>query len=149
MWHELKSLHSKKSVQRRQSWTWVVHCVLRPEADQSPAYPFSVALQARLAPAPVQSLFEVASLHFDFSHLTSNTNEEDPSSNTWSLSKAVSWLVSLDSLLVRWRAPDSWSKGCESESRQERRENFLLQSQLCVLTLIRCPLHPPCYRSGT
>ena len=33
---------------------------------------------------------------------------------------------SRDSLLVR--APDSWSKGCEFESRQERRENFLLQS---------------------
>ena len=40
------------------------------------------------------------------------------------------------------RAPDSSSRGCEFESRQERRENFLLQSQLCVLTLIRCPFHP-------
>ena len=37
-----------------------------------------------------------------------------------------------DSLLVR--APDSWSKSCEFESRQERRENFFLQSDLCVLT---------------
>ena len=45
-----------------------------------------------------------------------------------------------DSLLVR--APDSWSKGCEFEFRQERRENFLRQSQLCVLTLIWCPFHP-------
>ena len=26
------------------------------------------------------------------------------------------------------RAPDSWSKGCKFESRQERQENFLLQS---------------------
>ena len=26
------------------------------------------------------------------------------------------------------KAPDSWSKGCEFESQQERRENFLLQS---------------------
>ena len=40
------------------------------------------------------------------------------------------------------RAPDSWSKGCEFEARQERRENFLLQSQLCVLTLIWCPFQP-------
>ena len=47
---------------------------------------------------------------------------------------------SRDSLLVR--APDSRSKGCEFESRQEQPENFLLQSQLCVLTLIRCPFHP-------
>ena len=47
---------------------------------------------------------------------------------------------SLDSLLVR--APDSWSKGCKFESRQKRRENFLLQSQLCVLTLIRCTFNP-------
>ena len=28
------------------------------------------------------------------------------------------------------------------ESRQERRQNFLLQIQLCVLTLIWCPFHP-------
>ena len=49
------------------------------------------------------------------------------------------YLGSRDSLLVR--APDSWSEGCEFESRQGRRENFLLQSQLCVLTLIRCPFH--------
>ena len=40
------------------------------------------------------------------------------------------------------RTPDSWSKGREFEPRQERRENFLLQSQLCVLILIRCPFHP-------
>ena len=45
-----------------------------------------------------------------------------------------------DSLLVQ--ALDSRLKGCEFESRQERRENFLLQSQLCVLTLIWCPFHP-------
>ena len=30
-----------------------------------------------------------------------------------------------DSLLAR--APDSWSKGCEFESRRELRENFLLE----------------------
>ena len=52
-----------------------------------------------------------------------------------------------DSSLVR--ASDAWSKGCEFESQQERRENLLLQSQLCVLTLIRCPFHPPCYRCST
>ena len=40
------------------------------------------------------------------------------------------------------KAPDSSSKGCEFKARQERQENFLLQSQLCVLTLIRCPFHP-------
>ena len=46
----------------------------------------------------------------------------------------------LSCLLVT--APDSWSKGCKFESWQERQENFLLQCQLCVLTLIRCPFHP-------
>ena len=40
------------------------------------------------------------------------------------------------------RALDSRLKGCEFESWQERRENFLLQSQLCVLILIRCPFTP-------
>ena len=32
------------------------------------------------------------------------------------------------------RAPDSWSKGRGFESLQERRENFLFQGQLSVLT---------------
>ena len=35
-----------------------------------------------------------------------------------------------NSLLVR--APDSWSKGYEFESQQERRENFVIQSTLCA-----------------
>ena len=47
---------------------------------------------------------------------------------------------SRDSLLVR--APDSWSKGYEFVSRQDRRENFLLQRNFFVLTLIRYPFHP-------
>ena len=47
---------------------------------------------------------------------------------------------SQDSLVVR--APDSWWKGSEFESGQERQENFLLQSSLCVLTLVWCPFHP-------
>ena len=46
-------------------------------------------------------------------------------------------ITSQDRLLVR--APGSRSKGCEFKSWQE---NFLLQSQLCVLNLIRCPFHP-------
>ena len=46
-----------------------------------------------------------------------------------------------DSLLVT--ALDSWSKGSEFESWQERQENFLLGSQLCVLTLIQCQSPPP------
>ena len=35
------------------------------------------------------------------------------------------------------------------ESRQERRDNFLLQGQLSVLTLISVSVPPPCYRSST
>ena len=46
------------------------------------------------------------------------------------------------------RAPNSWSKGCEFESRQKQWENFLLQSQLCVLTLYSVSVPPPCYHSG-
>ena len=49
-----------------------------------------------------------------------------------------------DSSVVR--ASDSWSKGPGFESRQERRENFLLQGQLSVLTLISVSVPPPCYR---
>ena len=48
-----------------------------------------------------------------------------------------------DSSVVR--ASDSWSKGPGFESRQEQRENFILQGQLSVLShrlLFRYPLHP-------
>ena len=53
---------------------------------------------------------------------------------------------SWDSLLVR--ALDLRSKGSKFESRLEWRENFLLQSQLCVLTLYSVSIPPPCYLSG-
>ena len=46
----------------------------------------------------------------------------------------ISTLYYWDSLLVRML--DSGWKGCEFESQQEQRENFLLQSRLCVLTLL-------------
>ena len=49
--------------------------------------------------------------------------------------------VLLNPLLFLSRAPDPWSKGCEFESRQKRRDNVLPQSELSVLILIRCPLH--------
>ena len=49
----------------------------------------------------------------------------------------IVYLGNRASLLVR--APDSRSRGCKFES---LRENFLLQSQLCVLTLLLCPFHP-------
>ena len=52
-----------------------------------------------------------------------------------------------DSSVVR--APDSWSKGRGFESRQERRENFLLRGQLSVLALISVSVPPLCYRSST
>ena len=48
--------------------------------------------------------------------------------------------ASRDTVLAR--APDSRSKACEFESWQEQRQNFFLQSQLYVLTHIRCPFHP-------
>ena len=47
------------------------------------------------------------------------------------------------------RASDSRSKGPGFEFRQERRENFLLQGQLSVLTLISVSVPPLCYRSST
>ena len=51
-----------------------------------------------------------------------------------------------DSSVVR--APDSWLKGRGFESLQEQRENFLLQGQLSVLTLISVSVPPPCYCSS-
>ena len=53
------------------------------------------------------------------------------------LSSILRVIVLIHTYVVLVRAPDSSSKGREFESWQERRENVLLQSQLCVLTLIR------------
>ena len=79
---------------------------------------------------------------------------------TWELFKrglwATLWLVglsyvgfseSLESIVGSWdslliREPNLWSKGCDFESQQKQQENFPLQSQLCMLTLIRCLVHP-------
>ena len=52
-----------------------------------------------------------------------------------------------DSSVVR--APDSWLKGPGFKSLQERRENFLLQGRLSVLTLMSVSVPPPCYCSST
>ena len=57
------------------------------------------------------------------------------------LTEPSPWQGSGDSSVVR--VPDSWLKGCGFESLQERRENFLLQGQLCVLTLISVSVPPP------
>ena len=51
-----------------------------------------------------------------------------------------------DSSVVR--ALDSWLKGCGFESLLERRENFLLQGRLSVLTLTSVSVPPPCYHSS-
>ena len=62
----------------------------------------------------------------------------------------LSWWINLgggDSSVVR--APDSWLKGRGFESLLERRENFLLQGRLSVLTLISVSVPPPCYHSST
>ena len=40
-------------------------------------------------------------------------------------------------------------KGRGFESLLKRRENFLLQGRLSVLTLISVSVPPPCYRSST
>ena len=80
------------------------------------------------------------------------------------LSVLTSLLVSVDvklywTMLRHWsqgggdssvvRAPNSWLKGRGFESLLERRENFLLQGRLSVLTLISVSVPPPCYHSST
>ena len=64
--------------------------------------------------------------------------------------RSLSWLKKVgggDSSVVR--APDSWLKGRGFESLLERRENFLLQGWLSVLTVISVSVPPPCYHSST
>ena len=61
--------------------------------------------------------------------------------------RSYNYVGSGDSSVVR--APDSWSKGRGFEYLHERRENFLLQGQLSVLTLFSVSVPPPCYRSST
>ena len=50
------------------------------------------------------------------------------------------WSGGRDSTVARMS--DSLSKGCVFESRQERKEYFLLQSYLSVLILSRYPFYP-------
>ena len=74
--------------------------------------------------------------------------EQDP--DTWKVKKINAVYFHMgggDSSVVR--APDSWLKGRGFESLLERRENFLLQGRLSVLTLISVSVPPPCYRSST
>ncbi len=78
---------------------------------------------------------------------------EDPERSKMLSSQSVGhfglagWTGSGDSSVVR--APGSWSEGRGFESRQERREFFLLKGQLSVLTFISVSVPPPCYRSST
>ena len=71
------------------------------------------------------------------------------------------WFVNVTKSVIYWcyrssqepwlqagRALYLWSKGCEFEFRQQQWEKLFLQSSRCVLTLIQCPFHPPCYCSG-
>ena len=57
----------------------------------------------------------------------------------WGLKRMCNRRVG-DSSVVR--APDSWLKGRDFESLQERRENFLPQGRLSVLTLISVSVLP-------
>ena len=57
------------------------------------------------------------------------------------------WGQGGDSSVVR--ALDSLLEGRGFESLLERRENFFLQGQLSVLTLITVSVPLPCYRSST
>ena len=56
----------------------------------------------------------------------------------WSPSLQECKRLSFAVILHSW----SWLKSCEFKSRQEWRKNFLLQSQLCVLTLIWSLFYP-------
>ena len=69
----------------------------------------------------------------------------------------ISDLTTADTLHVRtgsWdssvvRVPASWSKGCRLESWREQQENFLLQGQLSVLSLVLVSVPLLCYPSST
>ena len=64
-------------------------------------------------------------------------------SGMWLMDKMLSGIVQVVRSLCYYYPPLSTSwKGCEFKSWQERQENFLLHSELCVLTLIWCPVHP-------
>ena len=84
-----------------------------------------------------------------------NEGKSDPNTRWWipvypqtpALGAGDSSVGSGDSSVVR--ASVSWLKGPGFDSLQERRENFLLQGQLSVLTLISVSVPTPCYRSST
>ena len=79
--------------------------------------------------------------------LNANHKNKSPMKKKREKKKVLVLAGSGDSSVVR--VPDSWSKGCGFESLLEWQENFLLQGQLSVLTLISVSIPPLCYRSST
>jgi len=79
--------------------------------------------------------------------ILTNPQSYSPTHNLKARSSINSKRGSGDSSVVRAR--DSWSKSRGFESRQERREHFLLQGQLSVPPLISVCVPSPCYRSST
>ena len=106
-------------------WHQLKYALCCLESVYSLAKVYNQCLEKQIAP----ELHQVLHLHFQSGNA--------PSSVHGSL---MCYLLCQDSLVVR--APDSWLKGHEFESRQEWQENFLLQSQLYVLTRFQCPFHP-------
>ena len=93
-------------------------------------------------------------------------SEPEKNSATWQPGSGCSKLQALVYDIPPWRkvpesdtrsvrvqlsgtAPYSSSEGRWFESRQEGRENCLIQGQLSVLTLVSVSVPPPCYRSST
>ena len=66
----------------------------------------------------------------------------------WELRK---WVIGvwLEPESLVGRAPDSWSKGCDFESRQKRRENFSFSELTFCADFYLASVPTPCYRSGT
>ena len=100
--------------------------------DSLTRIPYKIKEQLIRSQACLNHLFFYS--RFDASLYSAGTQHEKP-------------LGGGDSSVVR--APDSWFKGRGFESLQERRENFLLQGRLSVLTLVSVSVPSPYYRSST
>ena len=62
---------------------------------------------------------------------------------------SLSYITFPSLALDQWYSPGLLIAGSQFKSRQERQENFLLQGQLPVLTLLSVSVPPLSYRSST
>ena len=123
-------LHNSQTLQNLRAETWPADTPVREKINCRAENPQSTAAYVWATRVPVWT--------------NDNEEEEKYTEDIQCTTRAV--LVP-GRLLVR--APDSWSKGCEFESRQKRPGEFSSPGLSFCADSYSVSVPPPCYRNGT